>query len=95
VFSKCVFMIFLVSFVFMFTYYKYNAVMYIQSVNGLQRHILHFITFCKILLRFLWGVVSLNTKHSKTLNTGTLMWFHTNSHSTSVMNHNMIQSCIF
>jgi len=73
VFSKFVFMIFLVSFVFMFMYYKYTAVMLIQSVNGLQRHILHFTIFHKIFLRFLWGSVSLNTKHSKILNTGTLI----------------------
>ena len=61
VFSKCVFMIFLVSFVVMFTYYKYTAVMFVQSVNVLQRLILHVTIFHKILLRFLWGTVSLNT----------------------------------
>lgn len=70
VFSKCVFMIFLASLAFMFMYYKYNAVVFVQS--GLQRHKLHFNIFCKILLKFLWGAVSLNTKNSKIWNTGTL-----------------------
>jgi len=88
-------MIFPVSFVFMFTNYKYTAVMFIQFGNGQQRHVLCFTIFCKIFLRFLWGALSLNTKHSKILNIGTLMGFHTISHSTSVMNRNMLQSCIF
>jgi len=84
-------MIFLVSFVFMFMNYKYTAVIFMQSGNGLQRHILRFTIFRKILLRFLWGALSLNTKHRKILNPGTLKGFH----STSVMNRNMLQSCTF
>ena len=68
VFSKCVSMIFLVSFVFMFMNYKYTAFMFIESGNSLQRHVLCFTMFRKIILRFLWGELSLTTKAQQHLN---------------------------
>lgn len=60
-------MIFLVPFVFMFTYYKYTAVMFIQSVNGLQRHILRFSVFRKILVKVSLGSIQSEHKAQQNL----------------------------